>query len=79
MASALTSWAGDPAAPYKERGIRALPLPPRAEEPTIDVVIHALREVVEPRERALMPSPFGALVQPAREAATDEPTPAPAA
>jgi hypothetical protein len=76
VASALSTWAADPAGYYKERGIRAVPLPPMADEPTIDIVIQALREVVEPREHPLMPSPFGTVVQP--EPAV-EPTPAPAA
>ena len=44
------------------RCVRAVPLPPTGDQPTVDAAVQALREVVEPRERPLTPGPFGGTV-----------------
>ena len=75
---ALSNWASDPSASFKVRGLRAVPLSPTADRAMVDVVLAALRELVEPRQRPSMRSPFSGPA-PDPEAPAVEPTPAPAA
>jgi hypothetical protein len=57
-ALAIKRWADDPSASYRLRGLR--PVGRLVGEPTVDVVLDALRALIGPPRSAVMPSPFGA-------------------
>jgi hypothetical protein len=57
-ALAIKRWADDPSASYRLRGLR--PVDRLVGEPTVDVVLDALRALIGPPRSAVMPSPFGA-------------------
>lgn len=59
-AIALKAWSEDPSQSYKQRGLRNVPVPQHSDDgPDIGMVVGALRQVLEPRHRPPMPSPFG--------------------
>jgi hypothetical protein len=56
-ALAIKRWADDSSASYRLRGLR--PVDRLVGEPTVDVVLDALRALIGPPRSAVMPSPFG--------------------
>jgi hypothetical protein len=66
-AYALKTWSSDPSTSYKARGL-SVPLARHADsEPSIEAILDALREALEPRRRPTLPSPFGVAPQPEPE------------
>jgi hypothetical protein len=77
-AVALRTWAADPQASWKVRGLRPVPIMQHSSDgASVDSVIAGLREVIEPPKRKPIPSPFSVPAPEPEVPAPVEPAPAP--